>query len=193
MLTADNVDVLNGMLDSGKLKTVVQQVFQTVVNVTNTKAKKRTNDVRDDEDMQHYLECIQCFAKLTQPKLPYDIRAAYAKKYDTSEVMIVSAKDFKSMKHLKPENEMELGCVLATFGFNVKVFQYYQIMLVSKCEIDEKKVEDIRSALRSSGIGFPTIIHFIAKCVCNAQKPIKMKRTMYYNNEPSVEKPFEYK
>jgi hypothetical protein len=187
LLSADNVDTMNEMLTSGKLNDKMNEVATVLVLHSNTKAKKRTNDVRKDEDLQHYIACMQCWQKLKYPELPYDINIHFDKVHKPEDVMKINC-DSLGLDYLQFLNQndlLTLACVLATFGFNVVMYSSRHEMFISKGEIDAKYVNETNATIEVTGAQNEHSYFYITKCVNQERKPVKMKRdTIEFKVQP---------
>ena len=180
MLFSDDVDTINGMLAAnGKdLKTDLCQVLDLVVETANGISKKRYNDVKQDEEAQHYLNCLKCLYTRGIPKLARKIDSAYFQNSNrgrnASYVMPVTSEDFPKMENRFDYEIVDLACALATYGYNVNVWSYSRVMLISKGLIEQKKVAEIAEIAEMNADDKD--LFFVKKCQVQTQSFVNIKR-----------------
>lgn len=175
MLFAEDVDTINGMLNTNDLKTDLHTVLDLVVETANGISKKRYNHVKQDEEAQHYLACLQCLYTPGVQKLSKKINVRYHryfKQRGNRDELLITPNEYPQLKQRFDYEILDLGCALATYGFNVNVWPESRIMMLSKNTlIDQMCVDNIASLVNQDDNFF-----FIKKCQAPPKCNVTLRR-----------------
>ena len=184
MMTANELDTLNEVLDTTRERRALQ-ALEVVASHVNVRSKKRLNNIREEmqyEDMQYYMACMECWKTLPLNWHLLFNRVRTHFEEEGKKKVIYNLQDFFDFE--KEEESINIGCCLATLGFNVRVWPVAQFITISKEELPKNQTDTELSLELDESV-------FIKKATKVVPKPI-LERSIWRKKAKIVEtKPYK--